>query len=138
MKELRIILGKNGIGYIRYWIQSVQEGGIVEAEELLKPEATIRIQVEALKIRFDQNLGWIIEPIHRKEKTTLKLTPQQRKILEILKRAGRSLTQKEIANQMNVRPQAIWNSLQELVKEGILVRSEERPFRYSIATDYEL
>lgn len=137
MKDIRIVLGRNGIGYIQYRIQSVQEGGVVKAEEPLKPEAIIRIQAEALKIIFDQNLGWIIEPIRRKEEKILKLTPQQRKILKILKRAEKPLTQKEIANQMNVRPQAIWNSLQELVKEGILVRSEERPFRYSIA-DYEL
>ena len=42
MTEVEIVLEKNGTGYLRYKVQSIQEqGSFVEAKEPLEPDTTI-------------------------------------------------------------------------------------------------
>ena len=138
MNEVSLILKKDGIAKIRYKVRSILGRGFVNAEEDLQLNTELPISADALIIQFEEKTGdWVIIPVkkgttHDSEKT-YKLTPQEKKILDILQNSEKPLTQQEIANRIGIKTQGIWHSLKRLVEKGLIKKTNERPAKYFIS-----
>jgi uncharacterized membrane protein len=139
MERVDILLKKDGIAVARYKVKSVLGKGFVNVEEELQLNTELPISADALIIQFEKETGtWIITPVKKSVtyddyREKYQLTSQERKILDLLQNSEKPLTQREIAEQMGIKPQGVWHSLQRLLEKGLIKKTDDRPAKYFLA-----